>query len=365
MKYKKFLGTASAALMIVIAIFTLVSSAGAASKFKTLYAFTGGADGHGSYANLIFDQAGSLYGTTAYGGNLSCNSGYGCGVVFKLTPNADGSWTESVLYSFTGGADGSQPGTGLIFDQAGNLYGTTGLGGNLAYCQRRGCGVVFKLAPNADGSWSESVLYSFLGSGDGRSPTSGVIFDTAGNLYGTTGGDSRFKGGNVFKLTPNADGSWTETILKIFSGRKGEIPVNGVIFDQKGNLYGTTYLRLSGDGCGVVFELTPKPDGSWAEKVLHQGSMVTVGCSPQGGLIFDQTGNLYGTTEEGGAYGYGVVYKLSRNSKGAWHETVLHTFANHEYPQAGLVIDAAGNLYGTTSGENSTTVFGTVFEITP
>ena len=149
-----------------------------------LYSFTGGTDGKQPFADLTFDGAGNLYGTTAYGGSFGVNCGSpGCGVVFKLTPNKDGNWTESVLYSFTGGADGKSPSAGLVFDVAGNLYGTTLRGGN---CGGDGCGVVFKLVPKSDGSWTESVLHSFTGGKDGFGPQADLIFDAAGNLYGTT-----------------------------------------------------------------------------------------------------------------------------------------------------------------------------------
>jgi len=257
MNYKKFLGATSAALLIVIAIAILVLTPGAwaVSKYKTLYKFTGGKDGGAPHGDLIFDKAGNLYGTTFGGG------AYGYGTVFKL--NATG--TETVLYSFTGGTDGRGPRAGLIFDQAGNLYGTAG-------------SVVFKLAPNPDGSWSESVLHSFSGT-DGAGPYASLIFDQAGNLYGTTGWGGANGLGTVFELTPNSDGSWTESVLYSFCSLTpmcgdGERPFAGLILDQAGNLYGTTFAggtrgHCSGRRCGVVFKLASNPDGSWSESVLH------------------------------------------------------------------------------------------------
>ena len=174
MNYKKFLGAASAALMIVIALpLVLAPDAGAASKYKVLHAFNGKDGGSTPYGGVIFDAAGNLYGTTYEGG------AQGLGTVFKLASNADQDWTETVLYSFNG-SDGGASYAGLIFDGAGNLYGTTGGGGAHDW------GTVFKLVPNADGSWTESVLHSFDGNGDGGFPTAGLIFDAAGNLYGTT-----------------------------------------------------------------------------------------------------------------------------------------------------------------------------------
>jgi uncharacterized repeat protein (TIGR03803 family) len=405
-------------LLIGIATLLLVSGAAAQSKFKTLHGFTDGKGGGWVYAGLIFDSAGNLYGTTALGG------AHGNGTVFKLAPNAGGSWTEKVLYSFTGGIDGSSPEAGLIFDAAGNLYGTTASGGT------HGWGTVFKLAANGpDGNWTDSVLYSFTGSQDGGSPLAGLIFDPSGNLYGTTfygggittafemtpnsdgtwtekvlhqfkggtdgsqlgaslivdqagnlygttvnGGNSKCNGagcGVVFELTPNGDGSWTESVLHRFTGGKdGGNPFAGLIFDGSGNLYGTGEiggnLKACNIGCGVVFKLTPKADGSWTESVPHEFAGGKSGDVPSANLIFDQAGNLYGTTYGAGAHGYGTVFKLAPNSNGGWTETVLHSFLDHPGadPVAGLIFDAAGDLYGTTLGDRSTS-FGSVFEITP
>ena len=420
MNYKKFLGTASAALMIVIVTLMLAPGAWGQSKFKTLYKFKGGKDGNSPQAGLVFDQAGNLYGTTVFdrayphgtvfeltpnpdgswkesvlytftGGNdgrkpyaglifdqagnlYGTTSGagtYGHGVVFKLTPKSDGSWTESVLYSFTGGNDGFAPFAGLIFDRAGNLYGTT-FGGGIFNCGGGGCGVVFKLTPNADGSWTESVLHSFLAS-DGTYPEAGLIFDAAGNLYGTTISGGADNGGTVFKLTPKSDGSWTESVLYSFTGgNDGRESRAGVIFDQAGSLYGTT--QLGGSGVGVVFKLTPNANGGWTEKVLHQFTGGKDGAGPVAGVIFDQAGSLYGTTTEGGnlncgsGRGCGVVFKLTPNSNGGWTESVLHAFIDRAgaFPWAGVIFDAAGNLYGTTYGDRlSGTPPGSVFEITP
>ena len=353
MNYKKFLGAAGAALITVIVItLVLAPAAGAASKYKTLYKFTGGADGSQPSGGLIFDQAGNLYGTTGYGGG-ALNSG----TVFKLARNADGSWTESVLHSFNG-SDGSVPAAGLIFDAAGNLYGTTEGGGS------SGGGTVFKLAPNQDGSWTESVLHSFNHS-DGHWPLAGLIFDGAGNLYGTTEQGGAHNLGTVFRLAPNADGSWTESVLHSFNGNDGYVITAGLIFDGAGNLYGTT-ANGGSSGHGTVFKLTPSADGSWTESVLHSfngndGYVITAG------LIFDGAGNLYGTTEQGGSgchpSGCGVVFKLAPNSDGSWTESVLHRFGATpaEYPSAGLIFDGAGNLYGTAESGTG----GAAFKLSP
>ena len=322
-----------------------------------LYAFTG-ADGANPYAGLIFDAAGNLYGTTYLGGSTACP--YGCGVVFKLKPNPDGTWTESVLHSFTG-PDGAAPLAGLIFDAAGNLYGTTANGG------ADNNGVVFKLTPGPDGTWTESVLYSFTGGADGANPwLAGLVFDAAGNLYGMTEGGGGSGRGVVLKLTPNPDGTWTESVLHSFTGPDGSFPFAGLILDAAGNLYGTTDDGGSGgctDGCGVVFKLAPNPDGTWTESVLYSFRLLGGGARPHAGLTFDAAGNLYGTTLKGGAYDYGVVFKLAPSSTG-WKETVLHTFGGlGKYPFAPVIFDPAGNLYGTTSSGSSN--YGLVFEIAP
>jgi hypothetical protein len=196
-----------------------------------LYSFTGGADGAYPFAGPVFDSAGNLYGTTSGGGSGSCSNAYisGCGVVFELAPNLGGSWTEKVLYSFKGGADGAQPETRLIFDTTGSLYGTTAAGGAKlsgpcpnnpnGYHYDNGCGVAFRLTTNPDGSWSESVLHRFTGGWDGGTEIGALTFDAAGNMYGTAQGGSKGQG-VAFKLTSSADGTWTEKVLHTFAYHK-------------------------------------------------------------------------------------------------------------------------------------------------
>ena len=241
MNYRRFLGAASAALMMIVVTLIITPGAGAQSKYKTLYEFKSGKGGN-PQAGLIFDAAGNLYGTTTFGGH------YGFGVVFELMPNADGSWTEKVLHHFTGGKDGRQPYAGLIFDQAGSLYSTTYLGGLY------GCGTAFELTPNADGTWKEKVLRQFNGK-DGYQPLAGLIFDQAGNLYSTAPDGGAHGGGNVFELMPSAEGSWKERVLHNFTGGKdGANPNAGVILDGAGNLYATTEMG-GASGAGTVFEI--------------------------------------------------------------------------------------------------------------
>ena len=341
----------------------LVSGAAAQSKFRTLHHFKRDvADGGGPWAGLTFDQAGNLYGTTTVGGV------YNHGTVFKLAPNRDGRWMESVLYNFPGGNEGDGPYGGLIFDDAGNLYGTTTIGG------QRNNGTVFKLT--ASGDWTESVLYSFTGYNDGGVPWAGLIFDQAGNLYGTTFWDGTNGVGTVFMLTPGVNGSWTERVLYSFRDLgDGSYPSGSLVLDQAGNLYGTTtsggLLRCGDFECGVVFKLAPNRDGSWAETVIHSFAY-SDGFYPAAGLIFDVKGNLYGTTANGGDIyecdgdGCGVAFRLTPKRDGSWVETVLHVFRQKSggVPGSSLIFDAAGNLYGTTS-RYGRYGYGSVFKLTP
>ena len=259
-------------------------------------------DGAYPAGNVVFDAAGNLYGTTTRGG------AFGFGTVFELSPSPGGTWTYTVLYSFTGTTDGAFPFGGVIFDAAGNLYGATELGGDF------NAGTVFELSPSPGGTWTYTVLYSFTGKADGYDPSSSVIFDAAGNLYGTTIEGGAFGDGTVFELSPNPDGTWTETVLYSFQGGlDGSFPSSSTLtFDKAGNLYGEAFGggndRCPG-GCGVVFELSPTGGGSWTESVPGWFNG-TDGWSPWQSLVFDADGNLYGTTQDGGAYGDGVVFEL-------------------------------------------------------
>jgi len=316
-------------------------------------------------ASLIFDAAGNLYGTALAGGLSSgCTLGGSlCGVVFKLAPNSDGSWTQSVLYSFKGSpSDGDKPAAALIFDGAGNLYGTTFGGGPSDQ------GTVFKLTPNADGTWTESVLFNFCplaNCASGSQPPSSLVFDQAGNLYGTSPRDGSSGFGTVFKLAPNSKGGWTESVLRSFNGGDGRSP-NGVIFDAAGNLYGTTSAGgilscNSPFGCGLVFKLTPNSTGGWKESVIH---FFYVGANPNSNLTFDAAGNLYGTASANS----GWVFKLAPQSGGGWAYSVLRQFYGEpaEDPAGNLVLDTAGNLYGVTPGcILPYTCAGLVYEVTP
>ncbi len=408
----------------ILALCAATAIALSAQSFKPLYVFDG-KDGSSPEGIVTFDTVGNLYGTTLGGGFYSSNCfSVGCGTVYELTPNPSGPWGHKVLHAFTGDEDNG-PSQGVTFDTAGNLYGMTDIGpdsgdvyelvpqsggtwseivlyrmagafdgnpwgglifdasGNLYGTSGWGCGYgdgvscVFEMTPEG-GSWTFNLLYGLDGSAGWLPSRTTPIFDAKGNLYATTafGGNSGcspygngcYGLGVVFELSPNGTGTWALNDLYKFTGGKedGLSPACPLVFDAAGNLYGTTAYG-GAYGYGTVFKLTPNADGTWTETVLHLFSGGKDGSISQAGLIFDAAGNLYGTTSAGGAYGYGVVFKLTPTSNGPWHETVLHAFLNKAdgaYPLGGLVPDNAGNLYGTTSGDGTTT-FGSVFEITP
>jgi uncharacterized repeat protein (TIGR03803 family) len=353
------------AALAIFAVTVFVTGAGAATE-KVLHSFnTTGNGGYAPYSSLIFDAAGNLYGATQIGGV------HGEGTVFELMPRTGGGWTEKVLHSFNdNGIDGEVPYAGVIFDTAGNLYGITTAGG------ADGHGTVFELTPTAGGAWAEKILHSFntTPGKDGYTPYGGLIFDTAGNLYGTTvTGGANTHYGTVFELTPQTGGGWKEKILHSFNdnGTDGFAPFASLVFDTAGNLYGTTDQGGTPNGSdlafGTVFELKAEAGGHWAEKVLHTFvENGTDGNAPQASLILDAVGNLYGTTYLGGAYGVGTVFELTPEAGGLWTEAVLHSFQQNGTdgwsPYANLILDS-GNLYGTTT--QGGTGVGAVFELTP
>jgi uncharacterized repeat protein (TIGR03803 family) len=354
MRIKRSMILFGAAFAVFFGSLTTAGPLFAATTGKVLHSFSNSStDGISPNGGLIIDMAGNLYGTTYEGGD------HDYGTVFQLTPGANGTWTEAILYSFNyDGSDGFYPATSLTMDATGNLYGTTWAGG--AYStSSTGYGTVFELSPGINGTWTESVLYSFNNNGtDGNGPLASLILDKARNLYGTTYQGGAYNYGTVFKLSPGTNGTWTETVLYSFnsSGTDGAYPRASLIFDASGDLHGTT----NGGGAyawGTVYQLTPGTSGTWTEKVLYSFNG-TNGGSPFGSLISDATGNLYGTTYQGGAdrtcsgsSGCGTVFKLTR-SKGTWTEKVLHSFNNNGSdgfnPYANLIFDKAGNLYGTT-----------------
>jgi uncharacterized repeat protein (TIGR03803 family) len=360
-------------LAMLSILLILAPAAWPGSKYKVLYQFKGGNDGIDPVGNLVFDTAGNLYGTTAEGGGASaCKGMYnGCGIVFQLLPRSSGYWKENVLYSFqNGGSGGIGLNGSLVFDAAGNLYGTTFSGGTNFE------GSVFELTPSS-GVWTEKDIYRFCQAGcnDGQSPGTGVIFDDAGNLYGTTTQGGIGGGGVIFKLAPD-NGSWTESVLYDFcpshtcSG--GWLPV-GLITGAGGNLYGMTtwggnyfWPCTPGVGCGAVFELSPK-SGTWDYSVLHRFAGRD-GAFANAGVIQDKQGNIYGATTADGAFGCGTVFQLSPKAEGGWSYNVLYNLRNG-LSAGTLAIDAAGNLYGANSGIMSGTCpggpYGEIFKLTP
>ena len=324
-----------------------------------LYSFSNeSTSGVSPVAGLAADSSGALYGTLTYGGP------FGGGTVFKLTPPAskEDPWTETTIHSFPDTwDDGTIPADfgHLIFDKEGNLYGTTGSGGETSY------GTVFELTP-ADGSWTETVLFTFNGT-DGQTPQTGLT-SSGSDYYGTTANGGQYGAGVVFKLSPptQAGGNWVETVLYSFTGgTDGSDPVSTPVF-HSGKLYGTTFAG-GNDNQGVVYELSPPKKGSsaWIETVLHSFNGFNDGGNPMGGIILDKTGNVYGTAKLGGL-DYGLVFELLPPT---WDETVLYNFtdgSDGEFPEAALIFDSKGNVYGTTTGSgNIGENQGSVFELTP
>jgi uncharacterized repeat protein (TIGR03803 family) len=425
MSRKKFSLTWKIAVVVLAAI--LSSDALDARKEQTLFSFNGG-DGNNPYSGILVDASGHLYGTTFYGAKRDF------GVVFELTPKSGGgwaekvladglvhpeagltadaaghlygtsrgycsdeycnvgfvfevkhsgnSWKESIIYQFTGSSDGATPEAGLILDGSGNLYGTTTAGGYFGGdCYGTGCGTVFELTPNSGGVWTETVLYSFTGGGEGGAPSTGLTLDASGNLYGTAGGGA-YRSGLVFELSPS-NGGWTEQVLYSFGqGSDGTNPSANLTLDKAGNIYGTTFFG-GGQGtcdidgsnkfCGTVFELTPNSGGTWTESLLYRFTGGSDGAEPRTQLVFDDSGNLYGATEYGGnpkcqteiGVGCGTVFELT-NLGGNWTERVLHGFDGNDgqFPIGDVAFDNKGNVYGTTGGGGAYKK-GVVFEVTP
>jgi uncharacterized repeat protein (TIGR03803 family) len=353
-------------------------------KLAWVYRFNG-PDGDDPYGGVLRDARGTLFGVTFFGGDhtkpCTDNVSLGCGLVYELDKTGR---KEIVLHKFTGPPDGQWPESLLSEDQQGNLYGTTWQGGT------GGQGIVFKVSPTG----KETILYAFPSLYTGAFPYVGVVQDSSGNLYGTTGYggdtacDSGFGCGTVYEL----DSAGQETLLYSFTwSADGAFPSWGdtLIQDSQGNLYGTTQLGgnmglyICGDyeGCGVIFKVSPNSDGTWTDTTLYEfcpQSDCAGGWLPRSALVRDAAGNLYGTTNWGGAShcaglneGCGVVFKLDTSG----NETVLHTFtggADGAYPSGGLVMDASGNIYGGTfnGGDanchvNGQPGCGVVFKITP
>ncbi len=338
--------------MLLAAALLLTPSASAGIKYKVLHEFGKGNDGGGVLAGVVFDAKGNLYGTTC------CGGAYESGTVFRLKPGAGSKWTEAILHSFCSPSDcsdGSLPMARPTFDARGRLYGSS----NIA---------TFEMTPDSTevSGWSFQVIYA--------TGSNGYIVDGASDLYGAWG-PGKYGFGAVFELSPGTNG-WTKTDLYSFCPNylppgcvDGDAPDTPLTWDANGNLYGGT---LSGGTArlGVIFELEHTARG-WIDHVLHDFPAYTGdGWNPHGPLIFDQKGDLYGTTSQGGPLGNGTVFKLTRGSDGRWTETILYDFRNAFQngggADAGLVFDRSGNLWGTTPGGGDPNCqCGVVFKMTP
>jgi uncharacterized repeat protein (TIGR03803 family) len=353
-----------------------------AQTFTVIHAFTGGPDGGSPYTGLAIDRAGNLYGDTIYGGNTrgSNCANQGCGVVFKLKNSGRG-WLLTPIYMFQGGSDGNQSCTTMKIAADGSLYGTTSAGG-LDNCAdgvsclepRTGCGIVFHLTPPAISqggtlsSWTETVLHKFANSSDGAYPRGDLAFDAQGNLYGGARIGGSFNGGTIYQLIPAGSG-WTLNVLHSFNPTiDGAAPLGGVLLDSTGSVYGTASSGGPQHSCGMAFQLQPTGSG-WAVTILHWFGAQGDGCLPAGGLIFDPSGHLYGTadfTYDGMQVYGGEVFEFSY-SDNQWQYSVINDLLNdHDGygPQGTLLMDPAGNLYGTTWSGGAHN-FGAVFKLTP
>lgn len=331
-------------------------------QYTLVYSFSG-TDGANPRSALVFDRLGNLYGT-AGGGD------YGGGTAFELSPSAGGGWTEAVLHSFGNADDGYDPGSPLVFDGIGNLYGTTEFGGTGR------TGVVFKLSPS-QGGWTETILYAFpdsVSGPNGSNPVGGVVIDSQGRLYGNTMVGGASGDGAVYELAPSGEG-YDEKVIYSFNVYDGLQPVSGLTIDRDGNLYGTTSSGGDMDvcysvGCGIVFELKKDAGGNWNEKILQEMTG-SDGSYTVGPVVFDSAGNLYGAAEFGGNGGMGSVFELTPTLKGPWKETMLHLFdyqfpngKDGESPYAGVIF-YSGKIFGTTASGGGPNNDGTVFEVTP
>ncbi len=339
-----------------------------------LYSFQGGNDGATPMVPLVADKSGNLYGTTSAGGGDCNNPNFvTCGTVFELVRprHAGSAWSETVLYSFLGNPVGKGNGdlawpNGLVFSQAGVLYGLAYNGGHCTtdetgtYCN----GGAFSLTPQ-NGGWTESVLYRFKGeTGDPAGP----VLDSSGRIYGTVQGGDEYDCGLVFRLAPpRAQGEWNESSLYAFEcGTDGAFPQSGLIFDATGNLYGVSLGAFS--NYSNVFELSPTKGGGWSESVVYAFSQLANGYTPTVGPILGGNGSLYGTTEQGGKSDEGAVFELKPPGKQSqnWTERVLHSFGQGSggfAPYGGLNFGKDNALYGTTqAGGNG---FGTVYRVGP
>ena len=341
---------------IALLLISTTALPASAQTLSIIHHFRGGASAGNPAFQLVEDPAGNLYGTTSWGGAVRQCQGSGCGGVYRLSPNGN-QWTYTELYDFHAAAPYN-----LILDAAGNLYGALSGGGTY------GAGLVFELSPTPTGPWTFTPLYSFTGGSDGSLPAAGLTLDAEGNLYGTTrhGGDSANLG-TVFELSPQPGGVWTEQVLWafIFRSDAGFNPNAGVVFDTQGNLYGTTD-QAAANGYGTVYKLTKGASG-WTAALLYQFTDGTDGADPEAPVTIDAAGNLYGTTITGGnkksPFGTGTVYELSPDGSGNYSFQVIHIFGKTGQSYYPVVLDPSGNLIGVAFGGTADPA-GFVFKLT-
>jgi uncharacterized repeat protein (TIGR03803 family) len=329
------------------------SFAASTYTFTELHRFLGGAASGNPENQLAQDAAGNLYGTTSYGGNMEECGGQGCGVIFRLSPNGSPHWVYSELYQFHGSTQPYPLPSNLILDAAGNLYGA------LAYAGSYGAGLIFELSPTPTGPWAFTVLYTFTGGTDGSGPES-VVFDGSGHLYGTTGLGGQSDRGTVFELSPRGDATWSEAVIWNFSlsSNLGSNPQSGVVFDAAGNLYGTT----AAPGNGIVYKLT-RENGEWVGAPIYTFSGGADGSLPNGPPTLDAAGNVYGTTQDEGVFDGGTVYQLSLNADGSYTFHLVFSFKGEGiYTAFPVVIDNLGNLFGALP---ALPLGGQIFELSP
>jgi uncharacterized repeat protein (TIGR03803 family) len=328
----------------------------AASGLTPIYSFTGGNDGGDPHTWLTFDSQGNIYGTTVTGGK------FGFGTVFELSPTSGGQWTETVLHSFAGSPDGKNPYGGVTFDGAGNLYGATAAGGSGGTCVGDGCGTVFELSPSGN-TWTETVIYNFTGGNDGSGPGNSVVFDNNGNLFGMAPDGGLHSEGVVYELSPAQGGGWKQTVVHAFTGGDdGAVGSLGPLLFFGGRFYGVTEIG-GANSAGTVFQLVPTTAGGWKFVTLYAFKGEPDAGFPYGGLITDGT-SLYGTTYFGGANGAGAVFKLSGANKERVLYSFKGT-SDGGNSTASLYFDQQqGKLYGTTSaGGTAGCDCGTIFDL--
>jgi uncharacterized repeat protein (TIGR03803 family) len=343
-------------------VFELSPGANGGFQYRVLHTFTKGAgDGIFPQGALVQDAQGNIYGTTLDGGA----DGYG--TVYELSPTPIGPWNETILYSFKDGFDGAYPNSGVILDTAGNLYGVTEGGGSGGTPDPVNVGTVFELSL-VNGVWVENILHAFVwNTADGNYPW-GIAFDASGNLWGVTPLGGPLDYGTVYELI--RDENWKENIVYDFQyGDDGYQPVSTLVFDSAGNIYGTAWLGGGSPDGGLVFELTPSSGGTWTEQILHSFTGTPDGFRPFSGLTFDQAGNLYGTTEGGGApCNCGTVFEMSPAADGSWTESIVYSFEptakDGRFPMGNVIFGPGSLLYGATN-EGGPKGAGTVFEVKP